>query len=118
MVMMISKVMTMRLQYKVQGEMGRGKFGTVYHVVGRKDGISYASKHVKYRYAHCMPTSCPAKNPVLFHLDMSSTGTASQKSQRCQAKDSLDSHIHLLDLFAILDLFNWLHFFNPSIFIL
>ena len=32
-----------------QGEMGRGKFGTVYHVVGRKSGISYASKHVKYR---------------------------------------------------------------------
>ena len=38
---------------EIQGEMGRGKFGTVYHVVGRKDGISYASKHVKYRY--CKP---------------------------------------------------------------
>ena len=34
---------------EIQGEMGRGKFGTVYHVVGRKDGVSYASKHVKYR---------------------------------------------------------------------
>ena len=39
--------------YETQGEMGRGKFGTVYHVVGRKDGISYASKHVKYRCTAC-----------------------------------------------------------------
>ena len=32
-----------------QGEIGRGKFGTVYHVVGKEDGASYASKHVKIR---------------------------------------------------------------------
>ena len=44
--------------------MGRGKFGTVYHVVGRKSGISYASKHVKYRwkwkYAVLLQTSVSA----------------------------------------------------------
>ena len=38
-----------KVKVLIKGEMGRGKFGTVYHVVGRKDGISYASKHVKYR---------------------------------------------------------------------
>ena len=40
---------TAKVKVLIKGEMGRGKFGTVYHVVGRKDGISYASKHVKYR---------------------------------------------------------------------
>jgi len=43
--------------------MGRGKFGTVYHVVGRKDGISYASKHVKYR-------NLEAKQKIIAEVDL------------------------------------------------
>jgi len=43
--------------------MGRGKFGTVYHVVGRKDGISYASKHVKYR-------NLEAKQKIVAEVDL------------------------------------------------
>ena len=43
------KTTAQKVKVLIKGEMGRGKFGTVYHVVGRKDGISYASKHVKYR---------------------------------------------------------------------
>ena len=34
-------------QYTKIGELGRGKFGTVFHVKNNQDGKSFASKHIR-----------------------------------------------------------------------
>ena len=34
-------------QYTQVGELGRGKFGTVFHVKNIQDGKSFASKHIR-----------------------------------------------------------------------
>ena len=36
-------------QYTKIGELGRGKFGTVFHVKNNEDGRSFASKHIRAR---------------------------------------------------------------------
>ena len=80
--------------------MGRGKFGTVYHVVGRKDGISYASKHVKYRWVH------------KGRVSMSSTGklqcTACQLHVKTKTLWSIripDTHTYSLGLLSFISWF-------------
>ena len=35
-------------QYTKIGELGRGKFGTVFHVKNNQDEKSFASKHIRY----------------------------------------------------------------------